>query len=246
MNAKKFSDAMSELNSKYIDEALNYKKKSQKPVWIKWGAMAACLCLIVVAIITVPSMLTPQESDGGGGDTIVDGDQNILQEAPTLFAKQSVVDAIEQDITEQDIASWAETANANFDLEYVIPIYSTINATKDSLAILDTLAFDNQYMIPVMSNGKCIGTATVGQHEHRWVIAVYEHGFDLKTEVDKNKDTATCLIDVVQLNERGFLILADTEEFVAVPGFGMADDMSGQELLNRILDNLGTTSNAEG
>ena len=172
--------------------------------------------------------------------------EKVLQEAPTLFAKQSVVDAIEQDITEQDIASWAETANANFDLEYVIPIYSTINATKDSLAILETLAFDNQYMIPVMSNGKCIGTATVGQHEHRWVIAVYEHGFDLKTEVDKNKDTATCLIDVVQLHERGFLILADTEEFVAVPGFGMADDMSGQELLNRILDNAGTTNNAEG
>ena len=29
MNAKKFSDAMSELDSKYIDEALNYKKKSK-------------------------------------------------------------------------------------------------------------------------------------------------------------------------------------------------------------------------
>lgn len=48
MNAKKFSDAMSELDSKYIDEALNYKKKAKKPVWVKWGAMAACLCLIVV------------------------------------------------------------------------------------------------------------------------------------------------------------------------------------------------------
>ena len=72
MNAKKFSDAMSELDSKYIDEALNYKKKAKKPVWVKWGAMAACLCLIVVAIITVPSMLTPQESDGGAGGTIAD------------------------------------------------------------------------------------------------------------------------------------------------------------------------------
>jgi hypothetical protein len=41
MNAKKFSDAMSELDTKYVDEALNYKKKSRKPVWVKWGAMAA-------------------------------------------------------------------------------------------------------------------------------------------------------------------------------------------------------------
>ncbi len=64
-------------------------------------------------------------------------------------------------------------------------------------------------MIPVMSNGKCIGTATVAQQENKWVIAVYEHGFDLKTEVDK--DTATCFADVVQLNERGFLVSVDTE-----------------------------------
>ena len=31
MNTKKFSDAMSELDTKYVDEALNYKKKAKKP-----------------------------------------------------------------------------------------------------------------------------------------------------------------------------------------------------------------------
>ncbi len=50
MNAKKFSDAMSELDTKYVDEALNYKKKAgkkkKKQNWTKWGAMAACLCLL--------------------------------------------------------------------------------------------------------------------------------------------------------------------------------------------------------
>ena len=57
MNAKKFSDAMSELDSKYIDEALNYKKKAKKPVWVKWGAMAACLCLIVVGGLGISRVL---------------------------------------------------------------------------------------------------------------------------------------------------------------------------------------------
>ena len=37
MNAKKFSDAMSELDTKYVDEALNYKKKAKKPGWVKLG-----------------------------------------------------------------------------------------------------------------------------------------------------------------------------------------------------------------
>ena len=52
MNAKKFSDAMSELDTKYVDEALNYKKKAgkkkKKQNWTKWGAMAACFALIAV------------------------------------------------------------------------------------------------------------------------------------------------------------------------------------------------------
>ena len=51
MNAKKFSDAMSELDTKYVDEALNYKKNSQKPVWMRWATMAACLALIVTGIL---------------------------------------------------------------------------------------------------------------------------------------------------------------------------------------------------
>lgn len=33
MNSKKFSEAMSELDSKYVDEAVNYKKKAKKPIW---------------------------------------------------------------------------------------------------------------------------------------------------------------------------------------------------------------------
>ena len=48
MNAKKFSDAMSELDTKYVDEALNYKKKAKKPAWVKWGAVAACFAVIAV------------------------------------------------------------------------------------------------------------------------------------------------------------------------------------------------------
>ena len=47
MNTKKFSDAMSELDTKYVDEALSYKKKDKMPIWVKWGAIAACLCLLM-------------------------------------------------------------------------------------------------------------------------------------------------------------------------------------------------------
>lgn len=36
--------------------AMNTKKKS-RPVWVKWGAMAACLCLVVVGALVVPSLI---------------------------------------------------------------------------------------------------------------------------------------------------------------------------------------------
>lgn len=47
MNSKMFSQAMSELDSRYVDEAVNYKK-AKKMVWMKSGAIAACLAVIVV------------------------------------------------------------------------------------------------------------------------------------------------------------------------------------------------------
>ena len=56
MNAKKFSDAMSELDTKYVDEALNYKKKAKRYGWIKWGAMAAC---VAAAILVGVRMVAP-------------------------------------------------------------------------------------------------------------------------------------------------------------------------------------------
>lgn len=73
MNTKKFSEAMSEIDDKYVEEALNYKKKAQKNSWLKWGAMAACLCLVVVGF-SVPHILKSIQ-DGkntAGGDITTD------------------------------------------------------------------------------------------------------------------------------------------------------------------------------
>lgn len=66
MNVRKFSDAMSELDTKYVDEALNYKKKAPKSVWVKWGAIAACLCIVVTFIIFPLVNEQVTEQNGGG------------------------------------------------------------------------------------------------------------------------------------------------------------------------------------
>lgn len=65
MNMKKFSDAMSELDSKYIDEALNYKKTAKRPVWLKWGAIAACLCVIISLSVIILHQNEPERLTTG-------------------------------------------------------------------------------------------------------------------------------------------------------------------------------------
>ena len=58
MNARQFSDAMSELDGKYMDEALHYKGRANKNMkkirWTRWGSLAACLLLAFTA--SVPAL----------------------------------------------------------------------------------------------------------------------------------------------------------------------------------------------
>ena len=53
MNTKKFSEAMGEIDNKYVEEAICYratkKAKGLSSKWIKRGAIAACLCVALVA-----------------------------------------------------------------------------------------------------------------------------------------------------------------------------------------------------
>ena len=47
MTAKKFSNALGGIGEKYINEAVTYTAKKKMSPWVKWGVIAACLCLVV-------------------------------------------------------------------------------------------------------------------------------------------------------------------------------------------------------
>lgn len=110
MNAKKFSDAMSELDNKYIDEAINYKKKvkksrkkTNKHSLIKWGAMAACLCLIVAGAFTLPHFIgndipstPPVVEENAYGFTMEGSDVLYL---PISFSQRKTFGLIDENAT---------------------------------------------------------------------------------------------------------------------------------------------------
>ena len=56
MNSKNFSDAMNLLDNKYVDEAIGYKRKRKVTGWLKFGAAAACLCLVVGGALTITNL----------------------------------------------------------------------------------------------------------------------------------------------------------------------------------------------
>ena len=59
MRKNRISETIGNINQKYVNEATAYTgevKVVRRPVWMKWGAVAACLCLIVAAMVAVPNL----------------------------------------------------------------------------------------------------------------------------------------------------------------------------------------------
>ena len=65
MNTKKFSEAMGEIDSKYVERAINYQPKQKKHNLLKWFSMAACMCLLVCAF-AIPRLLEKPHYNASG------------------------------------------------------------------------------------------------------------------------------------------------------------------------------------
>lgn len=80
MNAEKFSEAMNELDSKYVEKAIHYRARKRKSPWLKWS-VAACLSLAVCAAVF--SQYVPVEyplnysHTGENGEEIYIAEKNI-------------------------------------------------------------------------------------------------------------------------------------------------------------------------
>ena len=71
MKKEKLYEAIGDINDGYINDAHKTAKNKSHPVWFKWAAMAACLCLILGLGIGGFNLIVG--NDGGmHGDVIVD------------------------------------------------------------------------------------------------------------------------------------------------------------------------------
>lgn len=90
MNAKLFSEAMSNVNDRYYEEAESYHHK--KHGWIKWSAAAACLAAVFAAALSVlpnhfrqPGTAPPDDPSGvTAGGPANNSDDDTTPAAPEI------------------------------------------------------------------------------------------------------------------------------------------------------------------
>ena len=161
MNAKKFSDAMSEIDSKYVDEAINYKKKVKKPVWAKWGAVAACFA--AVAILGVGLFQSGLFGNRTDIATLNNGDKIIFVKSDNVGGSLALdVDATTKPLTEDEAEALfpglSVTANAIFQ-----------NSNLDADSSQELIGFEGQIenikMIISTSNVQLLDTVIEGTEE---------------------------------------------------------------------------------
>lgn len=118
MNSKIFSEAMGELDVRYVDEAVSYKKKSVRSTLIRWGAIAACLCLVAGGVVFAQNRIlfnsnisTSEDDFIGGGGTFGGGtDSNHIGSYsiavyPSTESFKNVATADVIDLTESEVLS---------------------------------------------------------------------------------------------------------------------------------------------
>lgn len=59
MNTERFSEAMGELDSRFVEMSANYRPKQKRRGLVKWASMAACLCLILTLALSFPYINNP-------------------------------------------------------------------------------------------------------------------------------------------------------------------------------------------
>ncbi len=101
MTNEKFYEVLGDINEKHIKEAREYHK-AEKPVWLKWGAMAACLCLVVC--LAIPMLNNDSDQNPHSGlDSVKNPVYNVVEyTVPASYGSAALYISTTTDLTEYD------------------------------------------------------------------------------------------------------------------------------------------------
>ena len=132
MNSNKIREGIGFIDEDLIAGAIEYTRTKKKNVWVKWSAMAACLCLVVVGAVTIPNLQNkpsyeqehPENEQGLPEHQIMlqyNEVSSVMSSAP-IFAEEIV--QVETDIAEisellgYDLDSCIPSTMKSYDFKY--------------------------------------------------------------------------------------------------------------------------------
>lgn len=81
MTTKSFAEAMNYMDDDLISEAITYKRAKKTSGWLKWGVMAACLCLVVGIAVPFLHNDTPDQGNHGGLQSVENPVYDVVEYA---------------------------------------------------------------------------------------------------------------------------------------------------------------------
>ena len=63
MTTPRIAKAMEYIDDDFVSGAVTYTRAKKKNSWMKWGAIAACLCLMIAAFPIIQNLTHTQEAD---------------------------------------------------------------------------------------------------------------------------------------------------------------------------------------
>lgn len=70
MKEKRLLKALGQVDADYIEEA-SATQQAKRPSWLKWGAMAACLAMVIIAGSLIPRII-PDTTGPNGGEIVLE------------------------------------------------------------------------------------------------------------------------------------------------------------------------------
>lgn len=81
---RKIFESIADIDEKYVAEARTKAAQKKQPMWVKWGAMAACLCLVIASVIMIPRL-------GGSGTSHGDYPATIMVNGTNYYSTNNAV-----------------------------------------------------------------------------------------------------------------------------------------------------------
>lgn len=149
MKEEKLFETMADINENYVADAHKNPNKKRAISWMRWVAVAACLCVVIVGAIAIPKTKAPVQTPDGvvsATTTLYNDSKYIALLTPEALKEVGWPDTISEDVIGVHVAylelSGEITDYVETEKETDIELYTcTVETTKEVYILRDGDAY---------------------------------------------------------------------------------------------------------